>query len=174
MLQSSVLVKFFWEECLNQLAVKSNINTSPGRDCTTQAPMHFNFFLIGFLALITQRSTASFLGGNFNGQFGNAPMSNAGGSQEEGQEAPTLVHIPVMHASPVVAAAPVSPVIHYGMISPRSEARNLVGSYKREEGHLLDTTIDIPLRKARARKLAARRAARKHKSLRKHRKANRH
>ncbi|RCN28470.1 hypothetical protein ANCCAN_25786 [Ancylostoma caninum] len=77
-----------------------------------------------------------------------------------------------MHASPVVAAAPVSPVIHYGVISPRSEARNLVGSYTREEGQLLDTTIDLPFR--RARKLAARKAARKHKNLRKHRKANKH
>ncbi|EYC05132.1 hypothetical protein Y032_0084g1794 [Ancylostoma ceylanicum] len=157
--------------------------------------MHFIFFLIGFVVLFTQRSTASFSGGNLNGLFANAPMSNtgdfeeavvsvkkrmrtdstvAGGSQEEGQETPTLVHIPVMHASPIVAAAPVSPVVHYGVISPRSEARNLVGSYKREEGHLLDTTINLPFRRAKARKLAARRAARKHKSLRKHRKVNKH
>ncbi|EYC05131.1 hypothetical protein Y032_0084g1793 [Ancylostoma ceylanicum] len=136
--------------------------------------MHFIFFLIGFVVLFTQRSTASFSGGNLNGLFANAPMSNTGGSQEEGQETPTLVHIPVMHASPVVAAAPISPVVHYGVISPRSEARNLVGSYKREEGHLLDTTINLPFRRAKARKLAARRAARKHKSLRKHRKVNKH
>ncbi|RCN29457.1 hypothetical protein ANCCAN_24784 [Ancylostoma caninum] len=122
------------------------------------------FFLFGFLVLITRKSTAMLSGGNFNG----------GAQEEEGQQAPTLVHIPVMHASPVVAAAPISPVLHYGVISPRSEARNLVGSYAKEEGHLLDTTIDLPLRRARARKLAARRAARKHKSLRKHRKANKH
>ncbi|RCN25077.1 hypothetical protein ANCCAN_29213 [Ancylostoma caninum] len=97
-----------------------------------------------------------------------------GGIQAEDQEAPTLLHVPVVHASPVLAAAPISPVLHYGVISPRSEARNLVGSYKREEGQLLDTTIDLPFRRARARKLAARKVARKHKSLRKHRKANKH
>ncbi|EYC11894.1 hypothetical protein Y032_0049g1834 [Ancylostoma ceylanicum] len=72
-----------------------------------------------------------------------------------------------------MAAAPVSPVVHYDVYSPRSEVRNLVGSYAREEGHLSDTMLELPFRRARARKLAARRAARMHKkSLKKHRKVN--
>ncbi|RCN28117.1 hypothetical protein ANCCAN_26145 [Ancylostoma caninum] len=99
-----------------------------------------------------------------------------GDSQTETEEAPALIHAhaPVMYSAPLVASVPVSPVVHYDVLKPqRSEVRNLVGSYAREEGHLSDTMMELPFRRARARKLAARKAARMHKkSLKKHRKVN--
>ncbi|EYC10026.1 hypothetical protein Y032_0057g2725 [Ancylostoma ceylanicum] len=108
-----------------------------------------------------------------------------------------------MYSAPVMTAVPVSPVLHYDVVvrlqfcfdllsdyaralrlatyeivwlfqkPQRSQVRNLVGSYAKEEGHLSDTTLELPFRRARARKLAARKAARKHKkSLKKHHKVN--
>ncbi|RCN37130.1 hypothetical protein ANCCAN_16972 [Ancylostoma caninum] len=62
-----------------------------------------------------------------------------------------------MYSAPLVASVPVSPVVHYDVL----------------EGHLSDTMMELPFRRARARKLAARKAARMHKkSLKKHRKVN--
>ncbi|RCN41544.1 hypothetical protein ANCCAN_12484 [Ancylostoma caninum] len=75
-----------------------------------------------------------------------------------------------MYSAPLVASVPLSPVVHYDVVKPqRSEVRNLVGSYAREEGHLSDTMMELPFRRARARKLAARMHK---KSLKKHRKVN--
>ncbi|EYC11906.1 hypothetical protein Y032_0049g1844 [Ancylostoma ceylanicum] len=125
--------------------------------------MHSFCLLVGLLTFNIQRSSASFSLGGSNGD-----------SQPESEEAPALIHAPVMYSAPLVASMPVSPVVHYDVLKPqRSEVRNLVGSYAREEGHLSDTTLELPFRRARARKLAARKAARMHKkSLRKHRKVN--
>ncbi|EYC11907.1 hypothetical protein Y032_0049g1844 [Ancylostoma ceylanicum] len=133
--------------------------------------MHSFCLLVGLLTFNIQRSSASFSLGGSNGLF---TTTFVGDSQPESEEAPALIHAPVMYSAPLVASMPVSPVVHYDVLKPqRSEVRNLVGSYAREEGHLSDTTLELPFRRARARKLAARKAARMHKkSLRKHRKVN--
>ncbi|KIH43436.1 hypothetical protein ANCDUO_26557, partial [Ancylostoma duodenale] len=53
------------------------------------------------------------------------------------------------------------------------EAPALNSRTRTEEGHLSDTMMELPFRRARARKLAARKAARmQKKSLKKHRKVN--
>ncbi|EYC11903.1 hypothetical protein Y032_0049g1842 [Ancylostoma ceylanicum] len=124
--------------------------------------MH-SYVLVGLLIFIIQWTSASYSLGGLNGD-----------SQTEPEEAPGVVRPPVMYSAPVMTAVPVSPVLHYDVVKPqRSQVRNLVGSYAREEGHLSDTTLELPFRRARARKLAARKAARKHKkSLKKHRKVN--
>ncbi|RCN40592.1 hypothetical protein ANCCAN_13457 [Ancylostoma caninum] len=96
-----------------------------------------------------------------------------GASQTETEEAPAMMQAPVMYSAPLVASVPVSPLVHYDVVKPRSQVRNLVGSYAKEEGHLSDTTLELPFRRARARKLAARKAARMHKkNIKKHRKVN--
>ncbi|EPB67445.1 hypothetical protein ANCCEY_13470 [Ancylostoma ceylanicum] len=88
-----------------------------------------------------------------------------GDSQPEAEEAPTLIHAPVMYSAPLMASMPVSPVVHYDVLM------HVVIVV--EEGHLSDTTLELPFRRARARKLTARKAARMHKkSLKKHRKVN--
>ncbi|EYC29694.1 hypothetical protein Y032_0006g3129 [Ancylostoma ceylanicum] len=122
--------------------------------------MHSLYFLVGLLTFAIQGSFASF--------------SLGGESQPEAEDTPALIHAPVMYSAPLVASMPVSPVVHYDVLKPqRSEVRNLVGSYAKEEGHLSDTMLELPFRRARARKLAARKAARMHKkSLKKHRKVN--
>ncbi|EYC11822.1 hypothetical protein Y032_0049g1794 [Ancylostoma ceylanicum] len=125
--------------------------------------MHSFLVFVALLPLITQWTFASYFLGGSNGE-----------SQAGNDEAPQMVQTPVMYSAPVMAAVPVSPMVHYDLMQPpRSQVRNLVGSYAKEEGHLSDTTVELPFRRARARKLAARKAARMHKkSLKKHRKVN--
>ncbi|EYC11817.1 hypothetical protein Y032_0049g1790 [Ancylostoma ceylanicum] len=124
--------------------------------------MHSFYALAALLPLLIQWTSASFYLGGSNGD-----------SQTGNEEAPQMGQTPVMYSAPVMTAVPVSPVVHYDLMKPRSQVRNLVGSYSKEEGHLSDTTLELPFRRARARKLAARKAARMHKkSLKKHRKVN--
>ncbi|EYC27942.1 hypothetical protein Y032_0008g260 [Ancylostoma ceylanicum] len=131
--------------------------------------MHSAVFLLAFFVLITQRSSASFFHGGSNGASFLQGGSN-GGSQMGGQGAPTFVHAPVMYSAPLMAAAPVSTAVRYDMSSPRSGIRNLVGSYGGEQGHHSHIMLELPFRRARARKLAARRAARMRKNLKKYNK----
>ncbi|RCN39169.1 hypothetical protein ANCCAN_14894 [Ancylostoma caninum] len=84
------------------------------------------------------------------------------------------MHAPLMYSAPLVAAAPASIGGQYGKNSQSSRVRNLVGSYSTEQGHHTDLLLELPLRRARARKLAARRAARMRKNLKKHHKFNNH
>ncbi|EYC09087.1 hypothetical protein Y032_0062g3344 [Ancylostoma ceylanicum] len=99
-----------------------------------------------------------------------------GGSQMESQGTPMFVHMhtPVMYSAPLMAAAPFSSAGRYDMNSPNSGAGNLMGSYGGGQGHHSRILIELPFRRARARKLAARRAARMRKNLKKHHKANKH
>ncbi|RCN35172.1 hypothetical protein ANCCAN_18985 [Ancylostoma caninum] len=125
--------------------------------------MHFTFFLVGFLVFIIQRSSSSFPQGDSNG-----------GSELGGQGAPMFMHMhtPVMYSAPLMAAAPLSLGGQYGMNSQNSGAGNSMGSYGRGQGrHIL---IELPFRRARARKVAANRGARMHKNLKRNRKANKH
>ncbi|EYC11819.1 hypothetical protein Y032_0049g1792 [Ancylostoma ceylanicum] len=125
--------------------------------------MHSFLAIVALLPLVFQWAFASYYLGGSNGE-----------SQTENEEAPRMMQTPVMYSAPVMTAVPVSPVVHYDLMRPpRSQVRNLVGSYAKEEGHLSDTTLELPFQRARARKLAARKAARMHKkSLKKHRKVN--
>ncbi|RCN32309.1 hypothetical protein ANCCAN_21890 [Ancylostoma caninum] len=127
--------------------------------------MHSIFFLIGILVFITGRSSASYSQGESNE-----------GSQMGGQGAPMFLHMhaPVMYSAPLMAAAPLSAGGQYGMSSPRSGFQNLMGSSARGEGHHSHILLELPFRRARARKLAARRAARMRKNLKKHHKVNKH
>ncbi|EYC28302.1 hypothetical protein Y032_0008g80 [Ancylostoma ceylanicum] len=127
--------------------------------------MHFTYFLVGFLVFITQRSSASY------------PQEDSnGGSQMENQGAPTFMHMhtPMMYSAPLVGKTQVIPLGPDDINSLRSRVRSLVGSYGEEQGHHTDIIFGLPFRKARARKLAARRAARMRKNLRRHRKVNKH
>ncbi|RCN25603.1 hypothetical protein ANCCAN_28683 [Ancylostoma caninum] len=97
-----------------------------------------------------------------------------GASQMGGQGALMFMHMhtPAMYSAPLMAAAPLSLGGQYGMNSQSSGVDNSMGSYGRGQGrHIL---IELPFRRARARKLAARRAARMHKNLKRHHKANKH
>ncbi|EYC28303.1 hypothetical protein Y032_0008g80 [Ancylostoma ceylanicum] len=144
--------------------------------------MHFTYFLVGFLVFITQRSSASYPQEDSNGIFyvvyvpTDIATALTGGSQMENQGAPTFMHMhtPMMYSAPLVGKTQVIPLGPDDINSLRSRVRSLVGSYGEEQGHHTDIIFGLPFRKARARKLAARRAARMRKNLRRHRKVNKH
>ncbi|RCN32308.1 hypothetical protein ANCCAN_21889 [Ancylostoma caninum] len=123
--------------------------------------MHSILFLIGILVFITERSSASYSQGQSNEA-----------SQMGGQGAPMFMHMhaPVMYSASLMAAAPLSAGGQFGMNSPRSGFQNLMGSHAGEQGHRSHILLELPFRRARSRKLAAR----MRKNLKKHHKVNKH
>ncbi|EYC04461.1 hypothetical protein Y032_0087g2021 [Ancylostoma ceylanicum] len=120
--------------------------------------MHSFYIFFAVIVAFFQRSLASF------------------GHMHAIEAIPVAEHVPVIAAAPlvaapvpvvvaqpapVVAAAPVIPVIqereHH---HPKAEVHNRVSSYHKETGHMSDTSMLIP---AKARRLAAKKAARMHK-----------
>ncbi|RCN41760.1 hypothetical protein ANCCAN_12301 [Ancylostoma caninum] len=132
--------------------------------------MHSIFFLIGILVFITGRHGWLIMITNFRLSASYSQGQPNEGSQMGGQGAPMFMHMhaPVMYSVPLMATAPLSAGRQDGMSSPRSGFQNLMGSYAGGKGHHSHIFLELPFRRARARKLAAR----MRKNLKKHHKFN--
>ncbi|EYC24270.1 hypothetical protein Y032_0014g2410 [Ancylostoma ceylanicum] len=128
--------------------------------------MSLFYIFLAFLVAVSQRCYASY------------PVMDDG---DLAGSYPYIGPTHVMHAAPILSAPIYSQpmAVPYGMASfhrfypnyyrPRSELRNIVGAYSRENGHISDTAMTIPFRSRK--RAAARRAARLRKNL-KHHKRN--
>ncbi|RCN41759.1 hypothetical protein ANCCAN_12300 [Ancylostoma caninum] len=80
------------------------------------------------------------------------------------------MHAPVMYLAPLMAAAPLSAGGQYGINSRRSGLQYLMGSQVGEQAHRSHILVELPFRRTRSRKLAAR----VRRNLKKHHKVNTH